>query len=195
MAILELKSVDKSYVSGSARTDVLRNVSLSVKEGEFVAIVGFSGSGKTTLISLMAGLIRPDAGEVLFRGKKVTEPGPERGVVFQNYSLMPWLTVNGNVRLAVDTIFAAESAEQRQARVDRYVKMVGLSHAAGRKPAELSGGMRQRVAVARALAMDPEVLLLDEPLSALDALTRAKLQTEIEIDLVAGKEDGRPHHQ
>ncbi len=180
MPILELKSVDKSYVSGSTRTDVLRNVSLSVKEGEFVAIVGFSGSGKTTLISLMAGLVQPDAGEVLFRGKKVTEPGPERGVVFQNYSLMPWLSVNGNVKLAVDTIFGSESGAQRRERVSRYVNMVGLSHATDRKPAELSGGMRQRVAVARALAMDPEVLLLDEPLSALDALTRAKLQTEIE---------------
>jgi nitrate/nitrite transport system ATP-binding protein len=178
--ILELKSVDKSYVSGSTRTEVLRNVSLSVKEGEFVAIVGFSGSGKTTLISLMAGLVQPDAGEVLFRGKKVTEPEPERGVVFQNYSLMPWLSVNGNVKLAVDTIFGSESGAQRQERVSRYVNMVGLGHATDRKPAELSGGMRQRVAVARALAMDPEVLLLDEPLSALDALTRAKLQTEIE---------------
>jgi nitrate/nitrite transport system ATP-binding protein len=178
--ILELKSVDKFYVSGSTRTDVLRNVSLSVKEGEFVAIVGFSGSGKTTLISLMAGLTQPDSGEVLFRGRKVTEPGPERGVVFQNYSLMPWLSVNGNVKLAVDTIFGAESGARRQERVSRYVDMVGLGHAADRKPAELSGGMRQRVAVARALAMDPEVLLLDEPLSALDALTRAKLQTEIE---------------
>jgi nitrate/nitrite transport system ATP-binding protein len=178
--ILELKSVDKSYVSGSTRTDVLRNVSLSVNEGEFVAIVGFSGSGKTTLINLMAGLVPPDSGQVLFRGRPVTEPGPERGVVFQSYSLMPWLSVTGNVKLAVDTLFAKESAAARQERVRRYVGMVGLSHAAERKPAELSGGMRQRVAVARALAMDPEVLLLDEPLSALDALTRAKLQTEIE---------------
>lgn len=180
MPILELKSVDKSYISGSTRTDVLRNVSLSVKEGEFVAVVGFSGSGKTTLINLMAGLVPPDSGQVLFRGRPVTEPGPERGVVFQSYSLMPWLSVTGNVKLAVDTLFAKESAAARQQRVSRYVGMVGLSHAAERKPAELSGGMRQRVAVARALAMDPEVLLLDEPLSALDALTRAKLQTEIE---------------
>ncbi len=180
MPILELKSVDKSYGSGTERTEVLRNVSLSVKEGEFVAIVGFSGSGKTTLISLMAGLTQPDSGDVLFRGKTVKEPEPERGVVFQNYSLMPWLSVNGNVKLAVDTIFASESGAARHDRVKRYVDMVGLGHAADRKPAELSGGMRQRVAVARALAMDPEVLLLDEPLSALDALTRAKLQTEIE---------------
>ena len=155
-------------------------MSLSVEEGEFVAIVGFSGSGKTTLISLMAGLTPPNGGEVLFKGQPVGEPGPERGVVFQSYSLMPWLSVRGNIALAVDAVMAGKSATERQARVDRYIKMVGLSHAADRKPAELSGGMRQRVAVARALAMDPEVLLLDEPLSALDALTRAKLQTEIE---------------
>jgi len=180
MAVLELKSVCKSYRSGETQTDVLRDVSLKVEEGEFVAIVGFSGSGKTTLISLMAGLIMPDAGEVLFRGKRVTEPGPERGVVFQNYSLMPWLSVADNVSLAVDAVFSKEKAKKRAARVDKYVGMVGLSHASDRKPAELSGGMRQRVAVARALAMNPEVLLLDAPLSALDALTRAKLQGEIE---------------
>ena len=153
---------------------------LSVNEGEFVAIVGFSGSGKTTLINLMAGLIAPDSGAVFFRGKPVTEPGPERGVVFQSYSLLPWLSVEGNVALAVDAVFASQKKSERAGRVRRYVDMVGLAHAADRKPAELSGGMRQRVAVARALALDPEVLLLDEPLSALDALTRAKLQTEIE---------------
>jgi nitrate/nitrite transport system ATP-binding protein len=180
MAILELKSLGKSYGDGATRTDVLRNVSLAVNEGEFVAIVGFSGSGKTTLINLMAGLIAPDAGEVLFRGTPVTQPGPERGVVFQSYSLLPWLSVAGNVALAVDAVHGGDSASERRRRVDCYVKMVGLDHAADRKPAELSGGMRQRVAVARALAMDPEVLLLDEPLSALDALTRAKLQSEIE---------------
>jgi nitrate/nitrite transport system ATP-binding protein len=180
MPVLELKSVSKSYGSAEARTDVLRDVSLEVKDGEFVAIVGFSGSGKTTLISLMAGLIAPDSGEVLFRGKKVTEPGPERGVVFQSYSLMPWLSVTDNVALAVDSVFSSERKKERAGRVGKYVGMVGLSHAADRRPAELSGGMRQRVAVARALAMDPEVLLLDEPLSALDALTRAKLQGEIE---------------
>ena len=180
MNLLELQNVSKSYVSGSQRTDVLKDASLQVKDGEFVAIVGFSGSGKTTLISLMAGLSLPDSGKVLFRGKPVTEPEPERGVVFQNYSLMPWLSVAGNVRLAVDAIFTSESGDARQKRVKRYVDMVGLGHASERKPSELSGGMRQRVAVARALAMNPEVLLLDEPLSALDALTRAKLQTEIE---------------
>jgi nitrate/nitrite transport system ATP-binding protein len=180
MPILELKSVSKSYGSGAELTDVLKNVSLSVKEGEFVAIVGFSGAGKTTLINLMAGLVEADAGEVLFRGKPVTEPGPERGVVFQSYSLLPWLSVEGNVALAVDSVFGGQKSAERRARVQRYVEMVGLGHAADRKPAELSGGMRQRVAVARALAMEPDVLLLDEPLSALDALTRAKLQIEIE---------------
>ena len=180
MAIIELKAVSKSYGEESARTRVLKNASLRVEEGEFVAIVGFSGSGKTTLINLMAGLIAPDLGEVLFKGKPVKEPGPERGVVFQNYSLMPWLSVRGNVALAVDAVLAGKPPRERQARVTRYTEMVGLSHAGNRKPAELSGGMRQRVAVARALAMDPEVLLLDEPLSALDALTRAKLQSEIE---------------
>jgi len=180
MPILELKSVSKAYGSAAARSDVLRNVSLSVREGEFVAIVGFSGSGKTTLINLMAGLIAPDSGDVLFRGRRVTEPGPERGVVFQSYSLLPWLSVEGNVALAVDAMPGGRTSAERAERVRRYVEMVGLDHAADRKPAELSGGMRQRVAVARALSMDPEVLLLDEPLSALDALTRAKLQTEIE---------------
>jgi nitrate/nitrite transport system ATP-binding protein len=180
MPALELKSVSKSYGTADARTDVLKDVSLTVKEGEFVAIVGFSGSGKTTLINLMAGLITPDSGEVLFRGKPVTGPGPERGLVFQSYSLLPWLSVSANVALAVDAAFPGEGKRARAKRVEHYVGMVGLGHAAERKPAELSGGMRQRVSVARALAMNPDMLLLDEPLSALDALTRAKLQTEIE---------------
>ena len=180
MAIIELKSVSKSYGDEGARTRVLNNASLRVEEGEFVAIVGFSGSGKTTLINLMAGLVARDSGEVLFKGKPVKEPGPERGVVFQSYSLMPWLSVRANVALAVDAVFFAVPAAKRRERIARYTEMVGLAHASERKPAELSGGMRQRVAVARALAMDPEVLLLDEPLSALDALTRGKLQSEIE---------------
>ncbi|MCB8838890.1 ABC transporter ATP-binding protein [Aurantimonas sp. VKM B-3413] len=176
--IIELKSVSKSYGEGEHRSEILKDVNLSVREGEFVAIVGFSGSGKTTLISLLAGLISPDAGEVLMKGKPVAGPGPERGLVFQSYSLMPWLTVRGNVALAVDTVFARESRAERKRRIDKYIAMVGLSHADARRPAELSGGMRQRVAVARALAMSPEILLLDEPLSALDALTRGKLQDE-----------------
>ncbi|MEL6807050.1 MAG: nitrate ABC transporter ATP-binding protein [Pseudomonadota bacterium] len=173
-------NVSKSYGSGTHRTDVLKNISLEVQEGEFLVLLGFSGSGKTTLINLMAGLDTPTTGSVTFKGAPVTGPGPERGVIFQSYSLMPWLTVNGNVRLAVDTVHASLSKEERAAKVDHYVKMVGLSHAASRRPAELSGGMRQRVNVARALAMSPEMLLLDEPLSALDALTRANLADEIE---------------
>jgi len=180
MSILEFKSVSKSFGEGTARSDVLRNIDLSVTEGEFLVLLGFSGTGKTTLINLMAGLEMPTKGRVLFKGKPITGPGPERGVIFQNYSLMPWLTVDANVGLAVETIFPALSRKERQAKVDHYVKMVGLSHAANRRPAELSGGMRQRVNVARALAMNPEVLLLDEPLSALDALTRGNLADEIE---------------
>ncbi|UWQ56299.1 ABC transporter ATP-binding protein [Leisingera caerulea] len=187
MSILEFRNVSKSYGEGTAKTSVLRNISLSVQEGEFLVLLGFSGTGKTTLINLMAGLETPTEGTAAFRGKTITGPGPERGVIFQSYSLMPWLTVNGNVRLAVDTVFPGLSSAEKQAKTDHYVGMVGLSHAAGRRPAELSGGMRQRVNVARALAMDPEVLLLDEPLSALDALTRANLADEIEMIWEADK--------
>ena len=178
MSFLEISALSKSYGEGEDRTEVLSNINLKVAEGEFIAIVGFSGSGKTTLISLLAGLIEPDEGGVIFKGTEIDGPGPERGVVFQSYSLMPWMTVAGNVSLAVDSVFKKKSRAERAVIVDTYIDMVGLSHARDRKPAELSGGMRQRVAVARALAMRPEVLLLDEPLSALDALTRAKLQDE-----------------
>ncbi len=174
--ILELCDVAKSH----GDTNVLDGINLSIAKGEFIAIVGFSGSGKTTLISLLAGLTQPDRGKVLLRGKPVTGPGADRGVVFQNYSLMPWLSVRENIQLAVDAVMPKASKADRAERVAKYISMVGLSHATERRPAELSGGMRQRVAVARALAMDPEILLLDEPLSALDALTRAKLQDEIE---------------
>jgi nitrate/nitrite transport system ATP-binding protein len=179
MAFLHLEGIGKAYGSGPARSEVLHDVNLRIDQGEFVAIVGFSGSGKTTLISTIAGLVQPDAGEVRLKGKPVTGPGPERGLVFQSYSLMPWLSVYGNVALAVDSVFKRWSRAERDAHTRKYIEMVGLSHALDRRPAELSGGMRQRVAVARALAMSPEILLLDEPLSALDALTRAKLQDEI----------------
>lgn len=178
MSFLEISALSKHFGEGSDRNEVLTDINLKVDEGEFIAIVGFSGSGKTTLISALAGLIKPDAGGVIFKGKEVTEPGPERGIVFQSYSLMPWLSVMGNVSLAVDQVFKNKPSAERAKIADRYIDMVGLSHAKDRKPAELSGGMRQRVAVARALAMQPEVLLLDEPLSALDALTRSKLQDE-----------------
>ncbi len=177
----EIKGLVKNYGSGKNVTEVLGGIDLEIKEGEFVAIVGFSGSGKTTLVSSIAGLVSPDEGQVLFKGKPVKEPSPERGIVFQSYSLMPWLSVYGNIALAVDEVFSSWSAAKRKEHILKYIDMVGLSHAIDRRPAELSGGMRQRVAVARALAMQPEMLLLDEPLSALDALTRSKLQDEIEI--------------
>lgn len=178
--ILDIKNVSKSYGSGSNTTEVLNDINLTMHDGEFVAIVGFSGSGKTTLISAIAGLIKPDSGTLLFKGEAIDGPGPERGLVFQSYSLMPWLTVYSNIQLAVDQVFSSWSKAKRHEHIMYYVDMVGLSHAVDRRPAELSGGMRQRVSVARALAMKPELILLDEPLSALDALTRAKLQDEIE---------------
>ena len=176
--VLEITGLSKHYGEGAARAEVLDDVNLKVADGEFIAIVGFSGSGKTTLISTLAGLIKPDLGGVIYMGREIDSPGPERGVVFQSYSLMPWLSVEGNVALAVDSVFRGKPRAERRVIADRYIEMVGLGHARDRKPAELSGGMRQRVAVARALAMQPQVLLLDEPLSALDALTRAKLQDE-----------------
>lgn len=178
-ALLELNNVCKSYGAGNTVTPVLNNINLKINEGEFIAIVGFSGSGKTTLISIIAGLIQADSGEVLKQGRAITAPGPDRGVVFQNYSLMPWLTVYENVALAVDQIFKDWSAAERKTHTEKYVRMVNLGAAMDKKPAELSGGMRQRVNVARALAANPDILLLDEPLSALDALTRGLLQDEI----------------
>jgi len=176
---LEFKGVTKSFGEGAERTVVLDNINLQIKEGEFVAIVGFSGSGKSTLISLIAGLQEADEGQVLLKGKQIDGPGPDRGVVFQNYSLMPWMTVRQNVALSVDQAFQHASKEERTARVEKYIDMVTLTPAMDKRPSELSGGMRQRVSVARALAASPDILLLDEPLSALDALTRSKLQDEI----------------
>ncbi|MEO5805981.1 ABC transporter ATP-binding protein [Devosia sp.] len=179
--ILELSGISKFYGEGAKRVEVLKDINLSVETGEFVAILGFSGAGKTTLISLISGLIEPDQGGVIYKGREIDGPGHERGVVFQSYSLMPWLTVAGNIDLAIDAVHKGKPKAERLAIRQRYIEMVGLAHAAERRPEELSGGMRQRVAVARALAMQPEVLLLDEPLSALDALTRAKLQDEFAI--------------
>jgi nitrate/nitrite transport system ATP-binding protein len=179
--ILSLRGVTKRYRNPSGtETDVLAGLDLDVADGEFLAILGFSGSGKTTLVSAIAGLIELDDGEVLVRGTPSTGPGKDRGVVFQSYSLLPWLTVEGNVRLAVDAVHGALSRTERAELTASTIELVGLSHAKDRRTAQLSGGMRQRVAVARALAMKPDILLLDEPLSALDALTRSKLQDEIE---------------
>ncbi|MFY0688948.1 MAG: ABC transporter ATP-binding protein [Cyclobacteriaceae bacterium] len=179
MAFLELKNVSKSYGVGKEQVNVLSNINLTIEEGEFLAVVGFTGSGKTTLINLINGLLFPDEGEVLLKGKPITGPGPDRGVVFQNYSLLPWLTVYQNVKLAIDEVYGKSSKKEKDELIRKYVGMVHLTHAIDKKPAELSGGMRQRVSVARALAMNPEVLLMDEPLSALDALTRGTLQEEI----------------
>lgn len=179
MTMLEAISVSKGFATRKRWVPVLRKVDLAVERGEFVAILGFSGSGKTTLLSLLAGLIRPDQGRVLLEGREVTAPGPERAVVFQNYALLPWLTVHENVALAVDQVFCGSPDDEREARVASALSKVRLVEARDKRPAQLSGGMRQRVAVARALAMDPEVLLLDEPLGALDAITRAGLQSEI----------------
>ncbi|WP_386682653.1 ABC transporter ATP-binding protein [Loktanella sp. R86503] len=179
MSILQFKDVGKGFGEGTHRTEILKHIDLDVKEGEFLAILGFSGTGKSTLMNLIAGLETPDTGDLTFRGKPIEGPGPERGLVFQSYSLMPWLTVRGNIMLAIEAVHGKLSKAEQTAKADHYIAMVGLPHAAHRYPSELSGGMRQRVAVARALAMEPDLLLLDEPLSALDALTRANLADEI----------------
>ncbi|MBX3425505.1 MAG: ABC transporter ATP-binding protein [Pirellulales bacterium] len=179
MPLLELDDVTFGYGSGTERYEVLRGANLAIRKNEFVAVIGFSGSGKSTLVSLLAGLLTPDAGEVRLHGRPQSSPGPDRGVVFQNYSLLPWLSAAGNIELAVRKVFPEMTRAARREYVQRYVDLVTLTGAESRKPHELSGGMRQRLALARTLAMQPEVLLLDEPLSALDALTRAVLQDEI----------------
>jgi nitrate/nitrite transport system ATP-binding protein len=179
MAYLELNNINKTYGQGANATEVLSNINLSIEEGEFVAIVGFTGSGKTTLVNLINGLLQPTKGEVLFKGEIVSGTSHERGVIFQNYSLLPWLTVGQNVYMAVKEAFPKKSKSELNAIVANYVEMVSLTPAINKRPKELSGGMRQRVAVARALAMKPEMIIMDEPLGALDALTRGNLQDEI----------------
>jgi nitrate/nitrite transport system ATP-binding protein len=186
MGYLEIKGVSKSFSrtqryssKGSGKLPVLREINLTIDENEFVCIVGRSGSGKTTLISLIAGLIEADLGEILLEGKPIDGPGPDRGVVFQNYSLLPWMNVYQNVYLAVDAVAHNLAEAEKRERTEHYIRLVNLSAAMKKVPRELSGGMRQRVAVARGLAMDPKVLLMDEPFSALDALTRATLQEEL----------------
>lgn len=172
---LELVNVSKKF--GDA--DILRDINLTINEGEFVAIVGFTGSGKTTLLKMMAGLLAPSSGEVLYRGVPVKGPDKRRGVVFQNYSLLPWFTVFQNIMLAVQEVYPEWSKKEKTDHVMKYIAMVNLSHAANKRPGELSGGMRQRVSLARTLSMNPDMLLMDEPLSALDAITRGSLQNEI----------------
>ena len=179
MAYLELKNVCKTYETGPDATEVLSNINLTIEEGEFVAIVGFTGSGKTTLVNLINGLLEPTSGEVIFKGKPVKGTSHERGVIFQNYSLLPWLTVEQNVVMAVKEAFPKREKAVWKRKARHYIDMVNLTPAINKRPKELSGGMRQRVAVARALAMKPDMIIMDEPLGALDALTRGNLQDQI----------------
>ena len=174
--VLELRGVDKSFRSATTRREVLRDVHLSVSRGEFVSIVGPMGCGKSTLLAIMAGLVRPDAGTVMVAGEPVRDVRRDAAIVFQHYSLLPWCSALENVRLAVQAAFPAQTRREHHGRAKRYLELVGLGHAADRRPAQLSGGMRQRVAIARAFATEPELLFLDEPFGALDALTRETLQ-------------------
>jgi nitrate/nitrite transport system ATP-binding protein len=174
-----MSHVSKGFGRGDGAMTVLADINLTVERGEFVAIVGYSGAGKTTLINMIAGLTTPDKGTVTLEGKPITGPGADRGVVFQNYSLLPWMTAFENIHLAVDQTFRDWTPEKKRVHTEKYLAMVNLTPARDKKPSEMSGGMRQRVSVARALSMEPQVLLLDEPLGALDALTRATLQDEI----------------
>src|SRR5947207_842818 len=179
-AYLKLDHIDKSFSRGALHTDVLRDITLGIEKGEFVSIIGHSGCGKTTLLNIVAGLVPVTIGGVLLENREVNDPGPDRAVVFQNHSLLPWLTVYGNVRLAVDKVFAgAKSRAERHSWVMHNLDLVQMAHAKDKRPAEISGGMKQRVGLARALAMEPKVLLLDEPFGALDALTRAHLQDSV----------------
>ncbi|MDZ4742797.1 MAG: ABC transporter ATP-binding protein [Verrucomicrobiota bacterium] len=175
MPFLELKNIEKSYGDRS----ILKGINLSMEEGEFVSIVGYSGMGKTTLISMIAGLVTPDKGEVVFKGKRINSTSLDRVMIFQNYSLLPWLTAQRNVELAVAQAFPSLSRKRIATKAIVALEKVKLGHALSRKPCELSGGMKQRVSLARGLAMEPQILLLDEPLGALDALTRAELQDEL----------------
>ncbi|MFM8276844.1 MAG: nitrate ABC transporter ATP-binding protein [Cyanobium sp.] len=177
---LTVDNVTRSFaLAGGGSYVALRNIKLEIGRGEFVSLVGHSGCGKSTLLNLMAGLDQASVGGILIEGRQVTEPGPERMVVFQNYSLLPWKSVRQNIALAVDNVMRQSSASQRQQRIQRSLETVGLAAAAERFPAELSGGMKQRVAIARALALEPKLLLLDEPFGALDALTRGNLQEQL----------------
>jgi nitrate/nitrite transport system ATP-binding protein len=176
---LQIENVFKTF-GGSAGTEVLRDVSLTVRKGEFLTIIGHSGCGKSTLLNIVAGLTAATSGNVFVDNREVVEPGPDRAVVFQNHSLLPWLSVYQNVRLAVDKIFGGTMVRaERHDWTLRNLELVSMAEARNKKPAEISGGMKQRVGIARALSMKPKILLLDEPFGALDALTRAHLQDRV----------------
>ncbi|MFI8610819.1 ABC transporter ATP-binding protein [Pseudomonas sp. NPDC077649] len=177
---VELTAVSKHFDTKKGRFQALEGVNLSIARGEFVSLIGHSGCGKSTVLNLIAGLLEASAGGLICNGREIDGPGPERAVVFQNHSLLPWMTCYGNVHLAVEKVFGArESKAQLKARTEQALQLVGLAHAMHKHPSEISGGMKQRVGIARALAMEPKVLLMDEPFGALDALTRAHLQDEL----------------
>lgn len=180
MSYLKIDHIDKTFSRGSIETQVLSEITLIVEKGDYVSIIGHSGCGKSTLLNIVAGLTPATHGGVILEEKLVDEPGPDRAVVFQNHSLLPWLTVYDNVRLAVDKVFSkTKSRAERDAWTMHNLDLVQMTHAKDKRPAEISGGMKQRVGIARALAMEPKVLLLDEPFGALHALTRAHLQDSI----------------
>jgi len=182
---IEIQGVEQTFKTKKGTFPALRDINLTVAKGEFVTLIGHSGCGKSTLLNLIAGLTVPTEGVLLCADREIAGPGPERAVVFQNHSLLPWLTCFENVYLAVERVFSAtETKAQLKARTDAALAMVGLTPAAQKRPGEISGGMKQRVGIARALSMEPKVLLMDEPFGALDALTRAKLQDEL-LDIVA----------
>jgi nitrate/nitrite transport system ATP-binding protein len=179
MAFIEISGICKSFGSGRERRDVLTDVSLSVDRGEFVSIVGMMGCGKSTFLKLVAGLLSPDRGRVDINGMQLRGVQPNAAIVFQNYSLLPWFSALENVRLAVGAAFPDWAKERQREQASRHLEAVGLGKALHRRPSQLSGGMRQRVAIARAFATEPEILFLDEPFGALDALTRESLQQEL----------------
>jgi nitrate/nitrite transport system ATP-binding protein len=177
---LKIEHIDKTFKRGNSETKVLSDINLSIEKGEYVSIIGHSGCGKSTLLNIVAGLLPSTSGGVLLEDKEVNEPGPDRAVVFQNHSLLPWLTVYDNVRLGVDKVFGStKTRAERDAWTLHNLDLVQMTHAKDKRPTEISGGMKQRVGIARALAMEPKVLLLDEPFGALDALTRAHLQDSV----------------
>ena len=180
MAYLHISAVDMAFTRDGQTNPVLAGVDLPVEQGEFIALIGHSGCGKSTVLNIVAGLLQPTRGGVVLDGREVAAPGPDRAVVFQNHSLLPWLTVYQNVEIAVEKVMAgSKSKAERREWILHNLEMVNMGHALNRLPSEISGGMKQRVGIARALAMNPKVLLLDEPFGALDALTRAHLQDEV----------------